>query len=164
MPPRRLPKRSKIAPRGLPGGSRAPPESANESGHLFCSFFSSLGRLLGLSWGAPGGSWGSWALPGRSWGAFSPPGGLLLESFGPLFSNILEKHAKTLNFDDSCSENQGFYLPGGSKIEPKWLQNRSWHLLVLIWRLSALSWRLLAASWRLLGPLGRLLGRSWGDF
>ena len=86
MPPRRLQKRSKIAPRWLPG---APPESANESGHLFCSFFSSLGRLLGLSWGAPGGSWGglgaSWAAPGRSWGAFSPPGGLLLEPFGPPF-------------------------------------------------------------------------------
>ena len=96
MAPKCHPGGSKIAPRWLPGGSRAPPESANESGHLFCSFFSPLGRLLGLSWGAPGGSWGglgaSWAAPGRSRGApgghFSLPGvsfwnllGLFFEAF-----------------------------------------------------------------------------------
>ena len=80
MLPRGLPNRSKIAPRWLPGGSRAPPESANESGHLFCSFFSSLGRLLGCSWGAPGGSWGGL---GASWAAPGPPAGWTTKSLVP---------------------------------------------------------------------------------
>ena len=157
--------------RWLSGGSRAPPESANGSGDLSCSFFlasgAALGALLGRSWPLLA---LSWRLLGRAWLSRGAPGSHFRHpgaSFGTrlgLFFRRLWKNTKTLIFDDTCSENQGLGVPGGSKIEPKWLPNRSWRLLALSWRLSALSWRLLAASWRLLGPLGRLLGRSWGDF
>ena len=69
-----------------------------------------------------------------------------------------------MNFDDSCSENQGFYLPGGSKIDPKWLPNRSWARLgALLAPLGAVL-ASLGGLLALLGPRGRLLGRSWCDF
>ena len=71
MLPRGLPNRSKIAPRWLPG---APPESANGSGDLSCSFFWPLGRLSGRSWVALGRSWRSL---GASWAVPGPPGALL---------------------------------------------------------------------------------------
>ena len=160
MLPRGLPNRSKIAPRW-------PPESANGSGDLSCSFFWPLGRLSGRSWVALG---RSWRLLGRAWPSWGAPGSHFRHpgaSFGTclgLFLRRLWKNTETLIFDDSCSENQGLGVPGGSKIDPRWLPKSllgaSWRLLALSWRLSALSWRLLAASWRLLGPLGRLLGRS----
>ena len=115
MLPRGLPNRSKIAPRS--------PESANESGHLFCFFFSPLGRLLGLSWGAPGGAWGglgaSWAAPGGAWGA-------------------LGGHGLRL---------------GGSWAVPGPLLAALGPLLELSWRRLGRSWGLLGASWPALGRL-----------
>ena len=169
MLPRGLPNRSKIAPRWLPGGSRAPPESANGSGDLSCSFFWPLGRLSGRSWVALGRSWrclgASWAAPGRSRGApgrrFGFPGASFGSSLGLFFRRLWKntKFFKTLVFSMVFD---GFGVPGGSKIEPKWLPNRSWARLGASWRSLGASrrcpWRLLAASWRSWG----LLGASWG--
>ena len=103
----------------------------------------------------------SWPLPGRSWEPFSSPRGLLWDLFGSLFPTPLEKH-ENLDFRRQLQRNQGLGVPAGSKIEPRWLPNRSCprlgNPLALTWRFSALSWRLWAASWRSWG----LLGASWG--
>ena len=163
MPPRRLQKRSKIAPRWLPGGSRAPPESANESGHLFLFIFfaswAALGALLGRSWRLLG---RSWRLLGRSWAL---PG---LWNLLGLFLKPLEKH-ENLDFRRQLQRKSKFLAsPGGPKIEPRWLPNRSWARLGASWRSLGASRRCLGVSWRPLGALGAslglLLGRSWGDF
>ena len=99
MLPRGLPNRSKIAPRWLPGGSRAPPESANGSGDLSCSFFWPLGRLSGRSWVALGRSWRSL---GASWAVPGPPGALLGAIFvtqgpplGPVWVSFSDAFGKT---------------------------------------------------------------------
>ena len=164
MPPRTLQIRSKIAPTWLPRASRAPPTSATENGISFCSLVSCLGRLSGRSWVALGRSWRSL---GASWAVPGPPGALLgaifvtqWASFGTclgLFFRRLWKNTKTLIFDDSCSENQGLGVPGGSNIEPKWLPNRSWARLGASWRSLGASRRCLGVSWRSWG----LLGASW---
>ena len=165
MPPRRLQKRSKIAPRWLPGGSRAPPESANESGHLFCSFFSPLGRLLGLSWGAPGGSWGclgaSWAAPGPSRGTpgghFGLPG-VSFWGFLGLFFTPAWKIAKTLkNLVFFQLFLMVFASPGGPKSSPNGSEIALARVLATSWRSLGASRRCLGVSWR---PLGAL-GASW---
>ena len=174
MPPRRLQNRSQIASKWLPEASRAPPKSGIDNWILFCSFCSPLGRLLGRSWVALGRSWrclcASWAAPGRSRGApgrhFVFPGASFGSSLGLFFRRLWKntKFFKTLVFSMVFD---GFGVPGGSKIDPRWLPKSllgaSWRLLALSWRLSALSWRLLAASWRSWGlswaPLGPLLVR-----
>ena len=160
MTPRRVPNRSKMAP-----GSPPRPNAK------VVIFFAPFLRLLGGSWGAPGASWGrlgdSWGAPGASWGA---PGGHFglpeasFWSFLAFFFGRRRKNTKTLKFADSCSENQGFGTPRGSKIEPKWLQNRfrgplggSSCLLAGSWGSLGLSWRLLGRSWRLLVALGAVL-------
>ena len=175
MPPRRLPNRSQIASKWLPEASRAHPKSGNDNWSLFCSFCSPLGRLLGRSWVALGRSWrclcASWAAPGRSRGApgrrFVFPGASFGSSLGLFFRRLWKntKFFKTLVFSMVFN---GFGVPGGSKIDPRWLPKSllgaSWRLLALSWRLVALSLASLAGLLALLGPLGRLLGRSWGDF
>ena len=62
MVPRRLQNRSQVASKWLPEASRSPPKTGNANGNLFCSFLWPLGRLLGCSWGASGGSWGRLAV------------------------------------------------------------------------------------------------------
>ena len=167
MLPRGLPNRSKIAPRWLPGGSRATPESANESVTLVAPFFG----LWGGSRGAPGSLLAApgallaplgpcLALPGRSWEPFSSPRGLLWDLFGSLFPTPLEKH-ENLDFRRQLQRKSRFWRPRGvqhrTQMAPKSLLGASWHLLALTWRFSALSWRLWAASWG-------LLGASWAAF
>ena len=109
MPPTCHPGGSKIAPKSLQNGSRrppgAPPRAETKVVTLFDPFLSPLGRLLGRSWGAPGGTWGrlgaSWAAPGPSRGA---PGGHLglpgssFSSFLGLFSAPLKKNSKKQRF------------------------------------------------------------------
>ena len=106
MAPKCLPEGPQIAPKSPQNGSRrppgGPPGAETKVVTLFDPFLSPLGRLLGRSWGAPGGSWGrlgaSWAAPGPSRGA---PGGHLglpgssFSSFLGLFSAPLKKHEKT---------------------------------------------------------------------
>ena len=131
---------------------------------LFLASGAALGALLGRSWPLLA---LSWRLLGRAWPSRGAPGSHFRHpgaSFGTclgLFFRRLWKNTKTLIFDDSCSENQGFGVPGGSKIEPRWLPNRSWARLGASWRSLGASrrcpWRLLAASWRSWG----LLGASW---
>ena len=155
MTPRRVRK-------SLQNGPREATETERESSDLFCSFFAPLGRLLGRSWRAPCASWGrlgvSWAVPGASWGA---PGGHFglpeasFWSFLAFFFGCRRKSTKTLKFDDSCSENQGFGTPRGSRIEPKWLQNRSRGPLGGLWK--ALGRLLSRPKWSSV-VLGRLLG------
>ena len=79
------------------------------------------GRLLEPPWGLLGRSWG---LPGRAWGSFGPPGGLVLVLFGPLLKAPL-RHAKTTKIDNSTALFEVFRGPGGSKIAPESLGNRS---------------------------------------
>ena len=132
---------------------------------LFLASGAALGALLGRSWPLLA---LSWRLLGRAWPSRGAPGshfrhpGASFGSFLGLFFRRLWKNTKTLIFDDSCSENQGLGVPGGSKIEPRWLPNRSWARLGASWRSLGASrrcpWRLLAASWRSWG----LLGASWG--
>ena len=131
---------------------------------LFLASGAALGALLGRSWPLLA---LSWRLLGRAWPSRGAPGSHFRHpgaSFGTclgLFFRRLWKNTKTLIFDDSCSENQGLGVPGGSKIEPRWLPNRSWARLGASWRSLGASrrcpWRLLAASWRSWG----LLGASW---
>ena len=138
---------------------------------LFLASGAALGALLGRSWPLLA---LSWRLLGRAWPSRGAPGSHFRHpgaSFGTclgLFFRRLWKNTKTLIFDDSCSENQGLGVPGGSKIEPRWLPNRSWARLGASWRSLGASRRCLGVSWRPLGALGAslglLLGRSWGDF
>ena len=131
---------------------------------LFLASGAALGALLGRSWPLLA---LSWRLLGRAWPSRGAPGSHFRHpgaSFGTclgLFFRRLWKNTETLIFDDSCSENQGLGVPGGSKIEPRWLPNRSWARLGASWRSLGASrrcpWRLLAASWRSWG----LLGASW---
>ena len=154
-----------MAPESLPG---SPHERNRERDLFLLSCFMSgaaLGALLGRSWPLLA---LSWRLLGRAWPSRGAPGSHFRHpgaSFGTclgLFFRRLWKNTKTLIFDDSCSENQGFGVPGGSKIEPRWLPNRSWARLGASWRSLGASrrcpWRLLPASWRSWG----LLGASWG--
>ena len=164
MPPRRLPNRSQIASKWLPEASRADPKSGNDNWSLFCSFCSPLGRLLGRSWVALGRSWrclcASWAAPGRSRGApgrhFVFPGASFGSSLGLFFRRLWKntKFFKTLVFSMVFD---GFGVPGGSKIDPRWLPNRSWARLGASWRSLGASRRCLGVSWR---PLAAL-GASW---
>ena len=165
MPPRRLQNRSEIAPKWLPEVSRSPPESGTANGNpfwlLFLASWAALGVLLGRSWRLLGPSWRllgrSWALLGRSWGSCWPPGGLLLELSGPLFEAPLENSE---NLKKPCFFQWFFMvfgLPGGSKIEPQWLRNRSGPRPGTSWRSLGASRRCLGVSWR---PLGAL-GASW---
>ena len=96
--------------------------------------------------------------PGRSKVArvLGLAGGPLGTFFGP-FSAPSRQTVKTLIFDDSCSENQGFCASRGSNITPKWLQNRSKIEL-------RVAWGCLRPLGALLGALGALLGRSWWAF
>ena len=108
MAPKCLPEGPQIAPKSPQNGSRrppgAPPRAETKVVTLFDPFLSPLGRLLGRSWGAPGGSWGrlgaSWAAPGPSRGA---PGGHVglpgssFEFFGSLFG-AFEKNTKKQRF------------------------------------------------------------------
>ena len=132
---------------------------------LFLASGAALGALLGRSWPLLA---LSWRLLGRAWPSRGAPGSHFRHpgaSFGTclgLFFRRLWKNTKTLIFDDSCSENQGFGVPGGSKIEPRWLPNRSWARLGASWRSLGASRRCLGVSWRPLGALGGLLGASWG--
>ena len=163
MAPKCHPGGSKIAPRSLENGSRRPPKSGIDNWILFCSFCSPLGRLLGRSWVALGRSWrclcASWAAPGRSRGApgrrFGFPGASFGSSLGLFFRRLWKntKFFKTLVFSMVFD---GFGVPGGSKIDPRWLPKS---LLGASWRLLALSWRL---SRRCLGVSCRPLGASWG--
>ena len=164
MPPRRLQNRSQIASKWLPEASRAPPKSGNDNWILFCSFCSPLGRLLGRSWVALGRSWrclgASWAAPGRSRGApgshFRLPGASFGNSLG-LFFLRLSKNTKTLKTFVFQWFLMVLGLPGGSKIEPQWLRNRSCPRPGTSWRSLGASRRCLGVSWR---PLGAL-GASW---
>ena len=138
---------------------------------LFLASGAALGALLGRSWPLLA---LSWRLLGRAWPSRGAPGSHFRHpgaSFGTclgLFFRRLWKNTETLIFDDSCSENQGLGVPGGSKIEPRWLPNRSWARLGASWRSLGASRRCLGVSWRPLAALGAslglLLGRSWGDF
>ena len=131
---------------------------------LFLASGAALGALLGRSWPLLA---LSWRLLGRAWPSRGAPGSHFRHpgaSFGTclgLFFRRLWKNTETLIFDDSCSDNQGLGVPGGSKIEPRWLPNRSWARLGASWRSLGASrrcpWRLWAASWRSWG----LLGASW---
>ena len=148
-----------------PGGFPGPPQERKRKWYPFLLLFFPSWAALGRSWGAPGGSWGrlgaSWGAPGRSrrdpGGYFGLPG-VSFWSFLGLFFTPAWKIAKTLKTLVFSMVFHGFCLPGGSKIAPKWLRNRSCprlgNLLALTWRFSALSWRLLAASWRSWGLLG----------
>ena len=165
MLPRGLPNRSKIDPRWLPGGSRAPPESANESGGLAPLF-----GLFGGSRGAPG---SLLAAPGALLAplgpCLAPPGALLGTIFVPgasfgsflgLFPKTPWKIAKTLKTSVFSMVLEGFWPPRGipnrARITPKSLLPASCHLLALTWRVLGVSWRphgAFEASWASLGPL-----------
>jgi len=157
-----LPNRFKMAPGGLP----EPPQERKRKWSpfllLFLASWAALGVLLGRFWRAAPGA--VFAPPGRRFGF---PGASFGSSLGLFFRRLWKntKFFKTLVFSMVFD---GFGVPGGSKIDPRWLPKSllgaSWRLLALSWRLSALSLASLAGLLALLGPLGRLLGRSWGDF
>ena len=114
---------------------------------LFLASGAALGALLGRSWPLLALSWRLF----RAWPSRGAPGshfrhpGASVGSFSDLFFRRRWKNTKTLIFDDSCSENQGFGVPGGSKIERKWVQNRSRARFGSSWRSSVASWRFFRA-------------------
>ena len=144
------------APGEGPGGLWAAPGRQDRSWSRFLV-------ILGRSWGAPG---AVLAAPGAILARLGPllgrPGrvlGLCLASFEGLpglLRQLACKIVKTLIFLFF----KVFRCPGGSKIAPKSVQERSGRALGASWVLLGVSWPLLGLSWRLLALSWLLLKRS----
>ena len=114
-------------------------------GLVFCSSWSSLGRLSTPTWRLLGASWsvlgGSWSVLGASWSQLGVSWAALGASWAPLGANL-----EAL----------------GRLLEPTWtLLGASWVQLGRSWaQLGALG-RILGSTRSLLGPTWSLSGASW---
>ena len=117
--PKSIPGGSKIDPRGLPEGK-------SHTEFLLGSFFASPGAhlgppgaLLGLSWGSRGAPGSLWGRPGRLQNG-SPEASRTGGGSGrPYFRENELPPRREHDFRGSWG------IQNGSKIDPKWLQNRS---------------------------------------
>ena len=129
--PRTLQHRSKIAPGGFPD-LHQDPNPTQDPILLPFSNWAALGALLA----APG---AVLALPGPPGSHFRIPGASLWSFLGLFFGRFRE-NTKTLIFDDSCSENQGFCFPWpkSSQHSSKIALGHALAPLGLFWRLLAI--------------------------